>query len=62
MNVGSFLKYYGDAVELVDLDSGKTDLEENNYDLCTPSLPIRGSTIGLAGCGIWLFCVVILGM
>lgn len=40
MNVGSSLKYSGNAVELVDLDTGKTDLQENNYGVCTPSLPI----------------------
>ena len=35
MNVGSSLKHCRDAIELVDLDIEKTDLEENNYGLCT---------------------------
>ena len=35
-------------------------MNEHSEDIL--SVPWRGSTIGLAGCGIWLFFLVILGM
>ena len=35
-------------------------MNEHSQDIL--SVPWRGSTIGLAGCGIWLFFLVILGM
>ena len=35
-------------------------MNEHSEDIL--SVPWRGSTIGLAGCGIWLFFLVILGI
>ena len=41
----------------------KANCEKGYYYVCGFSrVPLRGSTIGLAGCGIWLIFVAIFGM